>query len=147
MMTLYFSQALGAQALFVCFFPSAVVYLQCFPQQFEELQQVHLVKFFCSVAFQILCVTAQNCFCNLTSMTVSPSLFLLTLAFIPSRLLPLSFALAAPLPARLPPDLPVMSSLSRSHLSQGRPCNSTTPVKLFLSHYCLSWPSLLNCVL
>ena len=120
MMTLYFSQAhfslLGLR-LFFLFFSSAVIYLQCFPQQFEEVQQVHLVKFFCSMAFQVLCITAQNCFCNLTSTTVSPSLFLLTLAFTPSRLLPLSFALAAPLPARLPQDLPVMSGMSRSHLS------------------------------
>lgn len=29
----------------------------------------------------------------------------------------------------------------------GRPCNSTTPVKLFLSYYCLSCPSLLDYVL
>lgn len=51
-MTLYFSQAhfslLGLRLCFFFFSSSAVVYLQCFPQQFEEVQQVPLVKFFCS---------------------------------------------------------------------------------------------------
>lgn len=88
------------------FFSSMVINLQCSPARLEEVQQAHLVKSFCSMAFQALCVRAQNYFWNLTSITLS---LLHSLHWqrpcTPSRLLPLSFVLAAPLPGRLFPQI------------------------------------------
>lgn len=154
-MTLYFSQAhfslLGLR-LFFLFFSSAIIYLQCFLQQFEEVQQVHLVKFFCSMAFQILCITAQNCFCNLTSndclsFTLSIDSGLYTKQAPASELCPCCPSACKTSSRSSRDEWHVQVSSFIGPAQHGHPCNSTIPIKLFLSHYCFSWPSLLNCVL
>lgn len=151
MMTLYFSQAhfslLGLRLCFLLFFSSAVFSSIIWGGATSASSQILLLHGLPGTLHYSPELLLQPHLNDCLSFTLSIDSGLYTKQAPASELCPCCPSACKTSSRSSHDEWHVQVSSFIGPAQHGHPCNSTIPIKLFLSHYCFSWPSLLNCVL